>query len=1296
MRSSSLSLLLLSLFALLAPAAADSAGWSSRGTNGRLAIEAPDAVRSSQQSFTIALPEAGGWRVSRLLIDGLAADPGKHIALGEPFRFRRARAAQLVFTPPERDWLEAVVELAFDRPFSGERAQGAEDPLLADVVLNPGDLRLRGPEAGAISGRDGDDLFDGTGRFIRIDVAKSGVYRLHYDELWVNGVPPGTDTASFRLFGSDGRSQPFRVGDAGGSWERGWVPSELPVHVTGGASFGSGSELRVYLPGADGWASESDPGAGWEEYHRNFYSSWATYFLTWGEGPGARVGEVAAAPTGGDPVLATLPARVHVENNFEYSNQYLHEDGWAWHYFFPSTNPEQFGDSFPLLFPDGGAEFRLRVGYDAPRYGTDFPGGPHHVRGYLGSAATGGQADQEHEMFDEIFNVASGFSQVVLDGSRTLPAGEMEGAGAGRFTLTLPKDGEAGSLTRDFGYLLWYEVFYAAQPKSRGSQPISIYVQADQPRAQIASGGWLGEPEVWDVTDPATSARLTGGDWDGETLTFALDTPSRRHLILFDPAAPLGGGAPDRLRQVNPRPLRNDEGLPHMIVVYYDDFAGPATRLADWRSNHYPFGGIGEIEAVAISDIYANFGNGMQDVAALRNYLKYRYETPGSRLSFVLLLGDADSDYRNFLGREVVGDGSNCLVPALSDRFRSDLTDPYTTDDFVAGMDVEDDDYDTSVPDLAMGRLPAASLAAANQMVDMIIDYDSESSPGLWKNRIVIAADDNARNCDWTNHPDRIPHTSQAETVVITSLPRELDYEKLYMCRYDCDFAGFKPKAQQDLFNLLEDGVLLFNYIGHGGNDVLADEQLLLTSRLFSLRNADRRFMFVSASCNVGEYDDPSNVSMSETMIGMADGGAIATMASSSLSQAFFNNTLNTNFMAALFPDFSLLDSRAIGLALLRAKVKTQLIDSSGHVGDQNERYAILGDPSMRLRSPSLEVEFDAAAADTLRVGETVSFSGRILRGGRLAPDFNGELSLSVWASADTTGCDWGDNSHWDFNLPGPEIFRGRINVRDGLFTTPSFFVPGLPEGALGAYGRVRAFAVGREEAVGSREFLRVAPGILPADDTPPRVQVALAGGSTAGSPGMELTVKAESASGINLIGTHPRNSTFLEFVEAGLVENLTGDFEYDTGSASSGSASSRLPEGLPAGLNTIVASVADNLGNVSRDTLRVEMFEAGRADLRGVQPFPNPFDRRTAISFELTAAATVECDLYTLSGRRIRSLPAKDCPAPGRYAFDWDGRDRTGDEVANGTYLYRVVAVYGGNQSRRREETGAVVRMRD
>jgi hypothetical protein len=683
----------------------------------------------------------------------------------------------------------------------------------------------------------------------------------------------------------------------------------------------------------------------------------------------------------------------------------------------------------------------------------------------------------------------------------------------------------------------------------------------------------------------------------------------------------------------------------------------------------------------------------MQDVAALRNFLKYRYETSGSKLCFVMFLGDADSDYRNFSARETSGEGTNCLVPALSDRFRSEQQAlVYTTDDYFAYMDAYDDSLELGLVDLAIGRLPVATLADANEMVDRVIDYGENPPAGIWKDRAVLAADDFFIKC---NAQDGIRHTKQAEHLVAEAMPGDLDLQKIYLCEYDCDYSGSKLEAQSDLLDALDEGVLFFNFVGHGGNDLLADERLLVEQNLYGLTNDGRRYFFISASCNVGEYDDPAGQSMSELMISLPEGGAIATMAASALTGADFNNRLNTNFLQQLFPERLLGGSLPLSQSLMRAKVATQIYDyGGGGRGSSTERYAILGDPALSLASPEMTIEFEETSVETLVVGGQTVVRGKILRDGIFAPDFDGELHLSVRASADTSGYDYVHSDipkHQDYHLRGQEAFRGSFPVTSGEFESPAFYFPRGSE--AGPYGAIRAFASGDGEAVGLRDSVPVLDGELPDDTQAPQVILSLAGGAVNATPGTPLSIRASDDSGINLIGGSPRTALFVEYVESGEVEELTERFEYDSGSATEGEAFSAVRSGLSPGEYTLVASVADNLGNVGRDTLRVRVLEAGRYDLMAVRPFPNPFRSQCAVTFELTAQAHASLDIFTLSGRKIRSMEL-DCPEAGRWAFDWDGRDEAGDEIANGSYLFRIQADFDDEGLRRREVRGALVKM--
>ncbi len=73
-------------------------------------------------------------------------------------------------------------------------------------------------------------------------------------------------------------------------------------------------------------------------------------------------------------------------------------------------------------------------------------------------------------------------------------------------------------------------------------------------------------------------------------------------------------------------------------------------------------------------------------------------------------------------------------------------------------------------------------------------------------------------------------------------------------------------------------------------------------------------------------------------------------------------------------------------------------------------------------------------------------------------------------------------------------------------------------------------------------------------------------------------------------------------------------------------------------------------------------------------QNAPNPFNPSTTISYELPEATNVRIAIYNLLGQEIRML-VKGAVEAGYYTATWDGRDRSGRQVASGIYLYRMQA---------------------
>jgi len=76
---------------------------------------------------------------------------------------------------------------------------------------------------------------------------------------------------------------------------------------------------------------------------------------------------------------------------------------------------------------------------------------------------------------------------------------------------------------------------------------------------------------------------------------------------------------------------------------------------------------------------------------------------------------------------------------------------------------------------------------------------------------------------------------------------------------------------------------------------------------------------------------------------------------------------------------------------------------------------------------------------------------------------------------------------------------------------------------------------------------------------------------------------------------------------------------------------------------------------------------------------YPNPFNPETWIPFELAEDANIKVEIYDTTGRIIRTLDLGYRPA-GHYldrsaAAHWDGHNFSGERVASGVYLYRLIA---------------------
>jgi len=72
-------------------------------------------------------------------------------------------------------------------------------------------------------------------------------------------------------------------------------------------------------------------------------------------------------------------------------------------------------------------------------------------------------------------------------------------------------------------------------------------------------------------------------------------------------------------------------------------------------------------------------------------------------------------------------------------------------------------------------------------------------------------------------------------------------------------------------------------------------------------------------------------------------------------------------------------------------------------------------------------------------------------------------------------------------------------------------------------------------------------------------------------------------------------------------------------------------------------------------------------------QNYPNPFNATTTIAFQVDKTARTSLDIYTINGEFLRNL-IYGYLEPKDYSVTWDGKDRFGQEVPTGVYIYTLI----------------------
>jgi len=1108
--------------------------------------------------------------------------------------------------------------------------------------------------------------------WVRLNVLRPGLYRVSAADLGGAGVSVGAiDPATIRIFRSTPGDIPENVSvDQGPDSLR-----ECAITVTGegDGSLDAADRIYVYATGSTGFGYDLALGGG-SAYQETQHSDVETLWLTWGAGPFVtpprRMTTRSAAL---DAVAATtylaVPHRVHYEENRLY-NPDLFESGVRWERWFNR-----------ILFQGSRVRFDLQLpGAQA--------GGPADVLVRVwgvGTSIGAGITDHVARIYwNRALVDTAGWD---LSYHQDLTATGLLSQGRDTLEVEVPALTDPGPYPQrsDRSYLAWFEIGYPRQLLAV-NDTLQFAAPDSLPNAPVRYqiGGIADTTAVWllDRTDPESPVRLVGGLVSGGAAPFIWTVEDsagagyrpRYSLVSTTRAATPGISvyAPASSAHTIADLLDPSNGADYLIVAP-PAFLAQAESLVAYRSL-----GIEDIPAprvrIATTErVFAQLGAGLPSPIAIRNLMAYATaHWTGVPPSYLCLLGDATFDPKNYIGF-----GTPDLVPTYSNYYdSSNGPQQYNSDDFYALLDGPGD----ILVDLSVGRLPAGSTSEAAILTGAKLRaYERGQEFDMWRARAILCADDAVQRQEID--PVGNGHVIQMERLDGFHLPYPVERAKVYLN----DFAfsdtthQSKPAAREEFIAQINRGAWFMNYVGHGSDQVLADEQVFRAADATRLTNATRPSIFGYFSCTVGKYDEPSGEGLGELLLTLPGGGAVASLAASGLTFPSNSGPLNESFLDELFPFAPRVDTlRTAGLAFARAK--NELASPSN---DTVRKYGFLGDPALRPPLPRGAGVWEKQPLDSVLRGDVVTLRGHAVMGP--ADSTRDQVSMGT---ADLllqgppfirTQVAASNGTRQTYQMPGPTLFRGAVPLDHGSFEV-TFVVP--TDGRLvGRGAKIRALlsqAGGRGVGL-AVDSLRIASASSPrVDATPPTIQVVdPSGPDSLLHPGSRVTFVLSDSSGIDLTRLDNAHAIFVIVDDRGTPYELTSGFAYDQGSYTTGRVDFTIPAGLQDGPHRLEIHASDTFRNIGVSNVIVDVATeaASGTGLRLDQVFnyPNPFPRETYLHARLNQPAKLRIKILTVAGRRVREIDWDG--AAGENYIPWDGRDSEGENVAIGVYLFSVTA---------------------
>jgi hypothetical protein len=599
------------------------------------------------------------------------------------------------------------------------------------------------------------------------------------------------------------------------------------------------------------------------------YTAVRPYILQTGKA-GKVMMETSTATETTQPSVSIIQQQRHLEENHIYLSQaYQNEQSEVWYW------------------QTLGQEEKIELNVELAAVADS----PANLRLQLLGKTSNPEVEQDHD-FDLIVNGQT-VTTVRWDGE-TSHTGEAELAAGllrtGPNQIVLD-NAVPGASFLDIMELNWLELDYAAPATA-----VNDRLQFNQPETSpMTLDGFSGQPFLFDISQPAEPQLLTGWLYENSRVKLAVAAGE------FAAVGPRGFVQPAAVSPLRQSDWHNTQNQADLIIITTDELAPALAPLIAVRQEQ----GL-TVALVPLPEIYDGFGFGAAGPESIQQFVAYAVENwqePSPR--YLFLVGDATTDYRNYLGSAPRNHVPTLLVPVQY------------SGETVSDSRLADVDGDTK-PDLGVGRWTVDSVRDVESLVERTLAYEG----GTAVNQALFAAD--GTEPQFATMADRLRSESGLPVEHTTILNGAL---------------------ASDVTTAWNEGVWLTTYIGHGSVERWGKEDIFFPEAVADL-NAATPPIVLQLTCLSGLFAHPDLQSLSETML-LDENGPVLLVGATSL-------TLSNNqepFALSLLQALQDPTINRIGDAFQQAKESLAVGDNEG-LREISDTFALIGDPSALVIRP--------------------------------------------------------------------------------------------------------------------------------------------------------------------------------------------------------------------------------------------------------------------------------------------------------------------------------------------------------